>query len=250
MRKYPFPLAALTAAALACSTFVSPVPPLAWDPGSDHVLIEYNCFGGLVPTGYYENNIPPVRIRGDGAVIWLDNTGPERRVLEGTFTQDELRAVVQRVADAGFYSWKDEYQASQMIYDGIDCRLSVALDTVAKTVWVRSGAETPAGYAELLDWLRSGAGAVGHDYVPQHGWLTSIPTSATDAPPVFVWPAEGIDGIRLGDALGALPVDGEALATAWRIVNGDRYAQVEYVGMRYTLVVQIENVTDRWPGSP
>jgi len=240
----------LSGAALACSTLISPVPTLEWDTSTHHRLIEYACYGGLVPTGYYDNNIPPVRIRGDGSVLWLVYEGAERRVMEGAFTQDELQAVVTRMADAGFFGWKDSYESTEIIYDGSDCRLSVALASGEKTVWVRTAAEPPAGYAELLTWLRTGAGAVGHDFVPTHGWLRAIPVDATDTPPALVWPDEGIEGIRLSDAGEALPVSGEALATAWRIVNSDRYAQVEQAGRRYTLVVQIEDVTDLWPTSP
>lgn len=243
-------LTSLSVAALSCSALVSPVPALEWDTSSHHRLIEYACYGGLVPTGYYDNYIPPVRIRGDGSAVWWVDEGSARHVMEAILTQEELRAVVARVAEAGFFGWRDSYESTEVIYDGSDCRLSVALASGEKTVWVRAGAESPDGYADLLTWLRTGAGAVGHDFVPTHGWLRAIPVDATDAPPALVWPDEGIEGIRLSDAGEALPVSGEALATAWRIVNSDRYAQVEQAGRRYTLVVQIEDVTDLWPTSP
>lgn len=250
MHKYMLPITALSCAALACATLVSNVPTFAWQPDFDHVLVEYACYGGLVPTGFYDNYIPPVRLHGDGTLTWVENDGSARRVLQSTLSETEVTGVLQHVADAGYFGWKDDYPASEMIYDGTDCRLSVHLDSTSKTVWMRAGSEAPPGFADLVAWLTSGAGASGQDYVPETGWLSAIPTQPSETPPVLIWPDEGLGGVRLSEALQAVPAEGEALATAWRIVNGDRYAQVEYLGIRYQLVVQVAGVTDRWPGSP
>lgn len=241
-------LTALMSATLACATLTA--PPLEWDTSGDHVVIEYTCVGGLVPTGFYDNAIAPVRLWGDGRLVWLEYAGSERRVLESRLSPDDMRAVLTQVVEAGYFGWPRDFESTNVIYDGIDCRLNVSLDSQDKVVWVRAGAETPEAYNDLVEWLTGGAGATGQEVMPARGWLRALPTGLTEAVPAFVWPAEGIDGVRLVDAAQAVPVEGEALTTAWRIINADRFALVESDGAMYTLIVQVEGVTDRWPGAP
>lgn len=249
MRPHLLLLTALCGATLACAT-LTPKPAIEWETAGDQVVLEYNCFGGLVPIGYNDNAIAPVRLWGDGRLVWLEYSGSGRRVLEARLTPDEMRALLTRVADAGFFGWPDEYTSNSVIYDGVDCDLEVALKAQQKGIWVRAGAEPPAAFGDLVNWLVAGAGASGHDVVPERGWLSAIPTgNNVDAVPNYVWPADGLGGVRLADATQPVPVEGEALTTAWDIVNANRYAMVESDGMLYTLVVQVERVTDRWPGS-
>lgn len=241
---------ALCGATLACAT-LTPKPAIEWEPAGDQVVLEYNCFGGLVPTGYYDNAIAPVRLWGDGRLVWLEYAGSGRRVLEARLSPDEMRSLLTRVVDAGFFGWPDEIESTTVIYDGSDCSLGVSLKAEQKDVWVRAGAEPPVAFVDLVDWLVAGAGASGEDVVPERGWLSAIPAgSNADAVSAYVWPADGIDGVRLAEAAQPMAVEGEALTTAWDIVNANRFALVESDGMLYTLVVQVQGLTDRWPGSP
>lgn len=242
----------LALATLACSTLSPvPVPDLVWDPSPDTEVVSYDCGGGMMPDNAYANAIAPMRIWGDGRALWTatDSTGG-RRVLTAQFSSDELRAVLQHVADAGFYGWRDSYQPAEPVMDAGACSLAVNLTGSSKRVTVDDFGDPPAGYADLVGWLMGGAGAGGVDFVPEQGYLQAWLLTDYAGPSAYVWPAEGIAGVRLAEATSGLLVSGEALTTAWGIVNANSYGVVESDGAFYQLAVQVEGVTDRWDAQP
>lgn len=250
-RLYPV-IGALVLASLACATLSpAPVPELVWDPSADVEVVHYSCGGGMVPYDSYANAIAPMRIWGDGRAVWTGSSDPgARAVLTAQLTPDELRAVLQHVADAGFFGWRDSYAPAEPVMDGGSCTLTVSLDGSTKTVSVSDGAEPPAGFGDLAGWLASGAGTTGVAYVPERGYLMAWLLTDYSGPADAQWPAEGIDGVRLADAQSGLLVTGPALETAWSIVNASPYTVVESDGAYYHITVQIEGVTNQWDPQP
>lgn len=251
LRLYPA-IGALAFATLACATLSPvPAPELVWDPSADVEVVTYNCGGGMEPVNSYANAIAPVRIWGDGRALWTGSSDSgERRLQTAQFTADELRAVLQHIADVGFFGWRDVYAPAEPVMDAGSCTLTVSLVGSTKRVVADDFGDPPAAFYELANWLVGGAGAVGSDYVPERGYLLTWRldgyTGAVDA----TWPAEGIDGVRLAVAQSGVVVTGEALSTAWSIVNAGPYSVVESDGAYYHLAVQVEGVTEQWDLQP
>lgn len=250
-RLYPV-IGALVLASLACATLSpAPVPDLVWDPSADTEIVHYNCGGGMEPANSYANSIAPMRIWGDGRALWTGSTDAGgRRLQTAQFTSDELKAVLQHIADVGFYGWQKVYAPAEPVMDAGSCALTVSLTGSTRTVVVDDFGDPPAAYRDLVAWLVGGAGAAGVDYVPEHGYLMASLLLDYSGPADATWPAEGIDGVKLTDAKNGLLVSGEALATAWSIVNAGPYTIVECDGAYYLLAVQIEGVTDQWDLQP
>lgn len=243
---------ALAVASLACTTVLpAPVPELIWDPAADALVVDYECGGGMVPANVYANAIPPLRIWGDGHMLWTgSDAAGGRRVLTAQLSPDEMRGVLQHMADSGFFGFRDEYMPAEPVMDAGGCSLSVQLTGASKRVSVNDFGEPPAAYVELANWLMQGAGAVGSDYVPERAYLTAFLILDQPGQAGAVWPAEGIDGVRLTQAQGGLMVEGEAARAAWEIVNRDPNTIVESGGASYLISVQVEDVTTQWPTVP
>lgn len=245
-------LALLTAATMACATLSpAPHPEIVWNPAADAEVLAYTCGGGMEPMNAYANAIAPLTIWGDGRAIWTtSNPAGGRRVMVTQFTNEGLRAILEHVSAAGFFGWRDLYEPDQPVMDAGSCSLSVSLTGADKRVTVADFAESPPNMDELVSWLLQTAGETGTDFVPTRGYLQTWLLLDATGPADRVWPADGIDGVRLGDAQGGLLVEGEALRAAWDIVNADTYMIVECDGGYYQLTVQVEGVTERWDAAP
>ena len=65
-------------------------PDLAYPAEADHLLIEADMAGGLVPPAYAENHITAFRLYGDGRVVWTDQEGPGMNVWQGHLPQEKI----------------------------------------------------------------------------------------------------------------------------------------------------------------
>jgi len=226
---------------LACNTLLPPRPAVEWDHSPEAVVLRGTFCCGLVPQYYAENYIPEVLIWGDGRIVWVDDQASgTRRVSEGTFTEAELAALLQRFVDAGFFGWADSY-ANYNVTDLPTQCLHLNLLSVSKSVCeYYEGA--PAAFHTLYAEAASGAGAEGTEFVPTEGLLTVFPAgdpSNLTSEDYLDWdPA--VTGLSLADVTGAAPVDGNALALAWRAVNRSAWSPLVREGETfYYLVVTI-----------
>lgn len=241
-------LGLLPAALLACATYIPVVPAFEWDRAADHELVSYACYGGLMPQEAMDNDIPTYRLWGDGRALWVEEqSNGARRVLTATLSDDQIRAVLNEMAQRRFFTMADSYEPSSTVYDGVACVLRASLIDTTKSVNALTGGTPPDDFWTLAGWLAQGAGITGVDYVPERGYLFATPVSATPTSPTHTWPAEGIGGVRLVDAVGGIEVEGDALRAAWDIVNAGIYSAVESEGVPYHLHVQIEGVTTNYP---
>ncbi|MDY7075890.1 MAG: hypothetical protein SXV54_03095 [Chloroflexota bacterium] len=216
-----------------------------WDPSPTALIVRYyspHTNAGLAGAYDHRYYIPKVQVWGDGRIIWVQREGARRRVLEGHLTTDQMKALLQRILEAGFFDWKDEYYTlGGNSYPPMHLSVSLIGRSFAN-VEVSEHGGAPDAYYELVGFLTSGAGAAGDDYAPERGYLTAAqePTEA-DVPQ---WP-DAAAGIALDQARDGRYVEGEALSFAWQMVNENPRAPV-YVrskGQVYSIVVQIPGVS-------
>ena len=125
------------------NTLLPPRPPVEWDPAADNLVVEASSAGGMLPDFNY---VPAARLWGDGRLVWTSyNSNGGRSVQTRTLTPDEMRALIVRIEDEGFFGWNDQYSPS-VVYDAPITCLRVSLTTTSKSVCeMISGA--PAGFA-------------------------------------------------------------------------------------------------------
>lgn len=203
-------------------------PALEWDQSPQARIVRVSDptrFPGVQPTYQdwrMDNHIPEGTLYGDGRIVWVEyapgEDGISRHVMEGRLTEDQMTAVLERFVTAGFFTWKDQYGGS-LHRDGPPASiLAVRLSTAQRSVVV-SG-KPPRGFADLVALVSSGAGARGHEYVPERAYLNAYPVSASHEGHLLSWPAEEFSfGLRqVSDSVGRY-VEGPPLEFAWRQVN-------------------------------
>ena len=212
-------IGALALAALACNTLLPPRPPLEWNPDPTNLVVQASSSGGMLPD---PNNVPGARLWGDGRLVWaeFDSSGG-RLVQTRTLTPDEMRALLQRIENDGFFGWKDQYSPGQ-VFDAPSTCVTVWLTSQSKsTCEILSGA--PAGFERLYADLASGAGQAGNDLAPERGYFSVMslgPAAGAGSGPVTDWPGEAL-GLPLDQALGGVWIEGAALQAAWQAVNAN-----------------------------
>jgi hypothetical protein len=212
-----------------------------WNTSATALIVRYYSPHTTASPGAYDHRyyIPEVQVWGDGRIIWVQREHPQRRVLEGDLTSDQVRALLQRIVDAGFFNWRDKYYTLGG-YSHSPMYLSVSLAGQSKELYEHGGA--PSAFYELREFLTSGAGAAGHDHVPARGYLTVSP--GPDEANVQEWP-DVASGITLDQVVDGCYIEGEALAFAWEAAN--RYptapTYVRSKGQVYTIMLQIPRVS-------
>ncbi|MBL8045498.1 MAG: hypothetical protein JNL09_03100 [Anaerolineales bacterium] len=245
MSRFAYILLTLSLAMLACVSVLPPRPALEWDTSPEAVVIEAYVVGGMVPSNFYENYIPEVRVFGDGRIVWVEWQSGSRTVLEGQLTEAELRAVLEEFSSAGFFGWENFYEPDSMIYDAGTAYLRVNLLSISKSVgeYVEGA---PAQYDVLWARVANGADATSTPFVPENGYLTATPLNGTGFTATHTWPEEAT-GLKLSEVTAGQYVQGEALATAWAIINENQYATIESSGALYYIAVQIPGISYETP---
>lgn len=232
-------------------------PALAWDPSPQARIIRVSDpirFPGTQTTYQdwrIDNHIPEGTLYGDGRVVWVQyasgEDGISRRVMEGRLTEDQMTAVLERFVTAGFFTWKDQYGGS-LHRDGPPASIvAVHLSTAQRSVAVRG--KPPRGFADLVALVSSGAGARGHEYVPELAYLNAYPVSVSHEGHFHSWPAEEFSfGLRqVSDSVGRY-VEGPALEFAWREVNAQpANPLVEDQGEVYLITLLVPGLSNVQP---
>ncbi len=195
-----------------------PLSPLAtprWDYIADHstvvIEVESENFQGTE-----SSNVSPMKVFGDGFVIWLEREGepPAARLYQGWLSGDQMQALFDYIALQGFWEM-EEYHTREIPcgeegcrnmffpFHSIQVRLSGRERKIVESTPSydadRYGLEgTQPGFAVLFEYLVHGAGAVHkEDYYPVLGCLNVSPiddpyaTTSTDNPHKYPkWPFE------------------------------------------------------------
>ena len=234
------------------SQIESPVPnptpagetgQINWNHSPDQRIIQAIFCCGFTTRNFAMNYLAEATVWGDGRIVWVEQS-PEgaRQVLEGHLTMDQLNNLFQRVVETGFFDWDERY-ANEMIADAADKCLQITIENRSKEVCEYVEGAPPA-FHDLYAEVAAGAGATGTPYVPKRGYLTAtvLPEGGDFSETVEMWPEEAA-GFSLSEATGGRWVEGEALDTAWRVVNQGPFTAVEEGETYYELTLQLPDLS-------
>lgn len=223
-----------------------PAAELAWDHAPEMLIIQAaSDGGGSAPNAALVNDLFDAQVWGDGRIIWTTwDDDFQRQVWQGQLSEAEMTALLQAVADKGFFRMKARYAPRETVIDGGTIRMSVhLLESSQEVSEYVSGA--PDKFHELVDLLTSGAGAAGTPYLPQSGQLTARDTEARDwmdKTELPVWDAAAL-GVDLQEAEG-IWLEGDALLHAWEAVNQNYvFPIVEQEGSYFELHLRLPEVS-------
>jgi hypothetical protein len=159
-------------------------PKIEWDTSPENIVISYRYFGEI-DIGY----IPDFRVWGDGYIVWVENDGVSRKVYEGYLSQTELKKLIERFADAGFYNWFGNEDSS--IYIGINLLNGYKQKSI----------DANESISQLVKYLSSGAGVEFKEFVPTVGYLHALPIEKTSyfnfKVTPYQWSQENFDSARV-----------------------------------------------------
>ncbi|NOH14093.1 MAG: hypothetical protein HND51_20810 [Chloroflexi bacterium] len=227
----------------ACGLF-APKPEIAWNNDPENVVLELSNCCGFVPYETAINALPDAIIYGDGRFIWVEiNDARQRVVMEAQLREEEMAALLQKMVDAGFYGWKDQY-ADYNVTDLPNQCMRLRLSEENKSV-CEYAEGAPAAFHRLYGELASGAGMAGKPYVPEEAYVTSLAMDF-EVPPedAIPWSVEDL-GISLAHAAGGIWMEGTALEKAWEVVNSTAWigGEADENGDYYRLLVQVPGLS-------
>lgn len=234
-------LLVLCASVAACAALPKETEKIEWNADPSAVIVRFYSpytTAGLAGTFDERYYVPEVQIWGDGRIVWVIREGTGRRIMEGQLTTAEMEALLERIVEVGFFEWEDAYYTPGG-HSMPSMHLLVNLAGRSKEVSEHGGA--PDTYYELEEWLRQGAGAEGHEYVPTRGYLTVEPLSVDLEAPR--WPEDA--SVTPDQAREGRYVEGGTLAFAWELLNRNPTAPVyaTHQGQTYRLMVQIPGLS-------
>ena len=184
-----------------------------------------------IPPEYLRNYIPEARLFGDGRLV-VASYHTSRTVRQAKLSPDQMRTLLGKFVNAGFFGWNDAY-FSPLPYDNpITDYLTLNLLSGSKTV-SSSMDSAPRVYKELFATLSSGADAAMSPLVPAEGTLMAVPT--TD-PAEDNWDAAGLQ-VDLSQTAQGVTITGADLQRAWELVNRDPFSPppVSFKGKNYKI---------------
>ncbi len=179
------PIITLTLTSLACNTILPPRPEVVWDTDPTALIVRYDTCCGML---YDPNGIPTYQLWGDGRMLWVStDSNNVRHVYTATLTPDQMKALLQKFVDDGFFGLRDSYGPNYQVYDAPSTCLSLTLTSLSKNVCDLMG-NAPDKFYELADALT--AGVAGSDYIPPRAFLQASPTNYAGTQALFQWPAQ------------------------------------------------------------
>jgi hypothetical protein len=161
-------LALLVAAAVVAAGCEKKKPTsLDYDRSPNNVIVEYWAGGGLPAP--WDDKVPEFRLFGDGTMIRSDPSSRHLVLLEGRISEKNVKELLEKIADAGFFGLKDEY-LNKDIFDGGSQDITVILKKGKKKVhvYMMDVKEFDATRKLLMDYPADSTLA---DYVPEKGYL-------------------------------------------------------------------------------
>ena len=212
-------------------------PEAIWDESPDSVIIASDPGCIEMDIDY----IPYVQIWGDGRIIWIEyNINGERTVWEGNLTHSEIKQLIERLIRMDFFKfWHgyNEYCAGKF--------LTVRLSDISSRRMIVS---QNSKFVELYNFLATGAGTKGKEFVPTQGLLYAYPIEETELPAdteaTFVWPEDefGYNLEELYTQKNGRSISGEEIRFAWEIVNSP-FAVVESNGKVYWIGIRLPGIS-------
>lgn len=241
----PRKTAAITASILilACTSlgywFLFVPPEFTWDPSSEHEILSVT---ELTEVDY--NYIPPVRIWGDGRIVWAENERSSRRVSVGHLTEDQISDLFEQLAEAGFFTGF----RIQRVFGGTGSGYKVVTVDLGGISFSKGLSFEQNRLSDLIAFIEAGAGADGEVFVPTVGYLHVVKIENSSCPDARVshsWPVKE-SGFDLANLLGTeshgTEITGTVLEIAWEIA-GKQCPVVESGGRAYWIGVTVPGIT-------
>jgi hypothetical protein len=222
----------------------TPLPRFTWDTARDvRVVLATYCCDSPITEELVRFYIPEAQLWGDGRFLWITRDAEGARHVSVTrLTTDEMQALVQAIASAGFFEWEEEY-AGEPLVDGTSKCLTVTLVDRNNTVCETHGG-APIAFYTLFDRLSQGAGYSGIAFHPDRAFVTGFQLEELVAPrpePELTWRETQIH-LPITRALSGFWLEeGETLRVLWEAANHDPYHMpiVEDGDSLYRLILQI-----------
>ncbi len=215
--------------------YINEHPKAEWGTSSDNVVISFEPGIEEIDYGY----IPDFRVWGDGHIIWVEyDSNHTRTVFEGYLSQDNLKKLIGKFVDAGFFDWF-EYGGSSISSIRIQLLNRNQLNVL----------DANKEISELVDYLKSGAGVSRKEFIPTVGYLYVFPITETEYANLNVTPYPwsvdkfeyALEGFDKNYPTG-IEVTGNELDFVWKIVN--RFSVIEANGKRYWIALEIPKITN------
>ena len=209
-----------------------PQPVPKWNHSSGQTVLIIDRYLGEIDCAY----MPILQIRGNGQAykVEYDKRG-NRRVLEATFSEQELQKIIDDFIQAGFFDDDTRYDAVPATGEEY-ILLSLENDVVHGALLDENEA-----VKTLVEQLLGRFEAKSQEYVPPEGVLNvyQIDSDLEPDTDVQTWPDEEF-GYTLGEVLGEQKfLQGDEMLFAWNITNSENRF-VESGGDVYWLCVSFE----------
>jgi hypothetical protein len=233
-----------TSAEINVTPTLTPVPHFLWDTSPDgRVLLATYCCASPTTEELIRFYIPEAQLWGDGRFLWTeqDEKGA-RQVFVAWLTADEMQALLQEIASAGFFTWEKEY-VGEPVVDGVSKCLTVTLVDQMETVCETHGG-APSPFYTLFDHLSQGAGYNGTLFHPDRAFVTGFGPADLAGPQLaaaLTW-EETQASFPVSRVLSGIWLeDGPALRLLWDAANRDPYRMpvVEDGDNLYRLILQV-----------
>jgi hypothetical protein len=224
------------------------LPHFIWDVNPDvRMMLATHCCASPTTEELVRFYIPEAQLWGDGRLLWTeqDEEGT-RQVFVAWLTADEMQALLQQIASAGFFAWKEEYTGEPVV-DGISKCLTVTLVDQVETVCETHGG-APSAFYTLFDHLSQGAGYNGTLFHPDRAFVTGFGPAELAAPQLaaaLTW-EETQASFPVSHVLSGIWLeDGRTLQLLWDAANRDPYRMplVEDGDQLYRLILQVPGVS-------
>lgn len=226
-------------------------PTALWDtsPGALIISITHCC--GFVPEVVVANYLPQAQVWGDGRIVWTQTgANNERIVLEGRLTPEQLASLLAKAKEIGFFEWQELFTDPMAPTDmPSKCIAVTTAERSNRVCEYFQGA--PQAFHDFYATLAGGVGVEGSPYTPTSGYLVARqvpgPDQAGEPGKYPAWDVSAL-GASLAGAGEGLWVEGQALQTAWELVNENPWGpMVEEDGKLYHLSLQIPGVSMNQP---
>ncbi len=196
-------------------------------------------YTGPAPGVTYDPNyfIPEAQVWGNGRSIWVEDAHAyPRRVLMGQPATDQMKSLLQRVVDAGFFDWDDRYGIGGSTHQ--PRRLMINVRGHPKEVVAYDGT-APGAFFELIDILSHGAGTNGSEFIPARGYLTARCWPLEEIAPSAQWD-DANAGFTLDQVGSGRYIEGKALSFAWQVSNQHPTAPVHVKSNNQSCVLMVQ----------
>lgn len=226
----------------------TPRPNFIWDTDPDvRIMLATYCCDSPTIEELVRSYIPEAQLWGDGRLLWTEQDEERaRQVFVAWLTPDEMQALLQETASAGFFGWEEVY-ADEVVVDGTSRCLTITLLDRDKSVCETHGG-APSAFYMLFDHLSQGAEYNGTLFHPDRAFVTGFRLEDLVGPRPAAelrWEEMQVQGPATQILSGFWLEQGETLQMLWEAANQDPYHMplVEDGDQLYRIILQVPGVS-------